>query len=109
VILCVLGTLSYGLTGSVAGCLAASAITTAIAIFAMPPQATVRLSAREIGPSVAATAAMAAIVLAMPEPRHLAELATSIAAGSVTYAVMLAALERRRLRAWLSAPSVSAS
>ncbi|GJD93965.1 lipopolysaccharide biosynthesis protein [Methylobacterium iners] len=109
VILCVLGTLLYGMMGGAAGCLAASAVTTVIAIFAMPPQADVRLSARQIGPSVMATAAMAAIVIAMPEPRHLAELTASIAAGSATYALTLAALERRRLRAWLSTSSVSAS
>ncbi len=99
ILLCVVGAMTYGLTGAVLGALAATTLTTL---------AGWRLIARRYGPpltlrdalaAAGASAAMILVLALMPSPAGLVGLLASGALAGLAYVVAFAAIDHKRMLA----------
>ncbi len=99
ILLCVVGAMTYGLTGAVLGALAATTLTTL---------AGWRLIARRYGPpltlrdalaAAGASAAMILVLALMPSPAGLVGLLASGALAGLAYVVAFAAIDHKRVLA----------
>ena len=94
-----------GLTGAVAGCLAAELVTAALTFGIAMRLYGLYLRLRDIAGIAAATIAMTAGLLLLPDPRGSLGLALHVVAGAAIYALALVAAQPSRARALLKALS----